>query len=112
MKANSTLLKEKDGEDKLNSTRERAFSLELESSNSLRHASLGEENRGRNENPSVLIEGTIGTLSKVSFVDGMILEVQGTKGTLRIDLTNQELIRSLSFSSQHEQQLQRSDVEN
>ncbi len=71
------------------------FPLDLKSSNSLGYVSLGEEKRSPKESRGVLIEGSIGILNKISFVDGMILEVQGTEGTPRIDLTNQELMRSL-----------------
>jgi hypothetical protein len=35
---------------------------------------------------STLIEGTIGNLVEATFTEGVILEVTGTKGVLRLDL--------------------------
>jgi hypothetical protein len=39
----------------------------------------------------VLIEGTIGELVQATFVEGIILEIVGKKGTLRINLKAKEL---------------------
>ena len=38
-----------------------------------------------------LIEGTIGNLIEATFTEDIILEVTGTKGTLRLDLQAKEL---------------------
>jgi hypothetical protein len=40
---------------------------------------------------STLIEGTIGNLIDATFTEGIILEVTGTKGTLRLDLQAKEI---------------------
>jgi len=39
----------------------------------------------------VLFEAEIGDLVGLSSVDGRVLEVRGTNGTLRVDLTKEEL---------------------
>lgn len=79
-------------------SRERVFTIDLKSGGSIRQAFVNRKKHHGDENAEVLIEGTIGILNKVAFVDGLILEVSGTKGVLRIDLTNQELVQSLWLS--------------
>ena len=59
---------------------ERVFSIELTSKNHLKNVTL---TNGTNE--SVLVEGTIGTLLHATFEEDLILEVTGTKGTLRLE---------------------------
>ncbi len=38
-----------------------------------------------------LIEGTIGAFIAATFTEGIVLEVTGTKGTLRLDLKAEEI---------------------
>ena len=40
---------------------------------------------------NVLVEGTIGELQRAQFVEGIVLEVIGDKGVLRINLTPEEI---------------------
>ena len=66
--------------------KERFFSVELKSRVNLKNVSLtnsGHEN--------VLVEGTIGELLRAEFTEGIVLEVVGDKGTLRINITPQEI---------------------
>jgi hypothetical protein len=65
---------------------ERFFSIELNSKNQIKNMSMTE---GQKE--STLIEGTIGNLIEAAFTEGIILEVTGTKGTLRLDLQAKEI---------------------
>ena len=65
---------------------ERFFSIELGSKASLKNASLAS---GTREN--VLVEGTIGKLLSAEFQDGLVLEVVGSKGVVRINLTEREI---------------------
>lgn len=65
---------------------ERVFSVELKSKNYLKNVTL---TNGANEN--VIVEGTIGTLLHVTFEEDVILEVVGTKGILRLDLSADEI---------------------
>jgi hypothetical protein len=66
---------------------ERFFSIELNSKNQIKNMSM--TNHGQKE--CTLIEGTIGNLIKATFTEGVILEVTGTKGILRLDLQAKEI---------------------
>ena len=66
--------------------KERFFSVELKSRVNLKNVSLtnsGHEN--------VLVEGTIGELLRAEFTEGIVLEVVGDKGILRINITPEEI---------------------
>ena len=65
---------------------ERFFSVELKSKANLKNVSL---TNGGQEN--VLVEGTIGELQRAEFREGIILEVVGDKGVLRINLSLEEI---------------------
>jgi hypothetical protein len=66
---------------------ERLFSIVLNSKHQIKNMTL--TNGGQNEN--TLIEGNIGSLIEATFTEGIILEVTGTKGVLRLDLQEQEI---------------------
>ncbi|MFW9809692.1 MAG: hypothetical protein ACFFE6_09955 [Candidatus Thorarchaeota archaeon] len=61
-----------------------AFSIELESK---RYLSLEQP---KEVDGSVLVEGTLGELLSREFVEGVMLELKGSKGVLRIDITETE----------------------
>jgi hypothetical protein len=65
---------------------ERFFSVELKSKADLTNVTLA-----NGSHDSVLVEGTLGELVQAMFVEDMILEIVGTKGTLRINLKAKEL---------------------
>ena len=65
--------------------RDKSFSIELHSKTHLKTIKLV------NECASVLIEGTIGQLQQAKFVENILLEVTGSKGVLRIDLTPDQI---------------------
>jgi hypothetical protein len=71
--------------DKKTST-ERFFSVELKAKVNLKNVTL---TNGGHEN--VLIEGTIGKLQHAGFAEGIILEIVGDKGVLRINLCQDEI---------------------
>jgi hypothetical protein len=68
--------------------KERFFSIELKSKTSLKNVTLTNGSRD-----SVLVEGTIGELLQATFAEGIILEIVGKKGILRINLKEKELRR-------------------
>ncbi len=70
-------------------SKERSFSLELKSRSSLKSVSIP---NGASEN--VLVEGTIGNLIRIGFAEGIVLEIVGEKGVLRIDITEGEATQS------------------
>ncbi len=64
----------------------RIFAAELKSKRALRSVSLGNGTQD-----GVLIEGSPGFLVGATFQDGVVLEVAGTEGTLRVDLMADEI---------------------
>jgi hypothetical protein len=66
---------------------ERVFSIELRSRGDLRNASFENDHK-------VSIEGSLGTLKQARFVDGIVLEVIGSKGELRVDLGAGDLLKN------------------
>jgi len=44
----------------------------------------------------VLFEGFLGELKEISLVEGLMLEVRGSNGILRMDMTEEELRRALA----------------
>ncbi len=66
-------------------TTENDFSIELNSNRALARISASNDVNG------VLIEGTLGKLDHAHFVEGIILEVQGSKGTLRLKIRREDL---------------------
>jgi len=69
--------------------KERFFSVELASKSDLNNISLA--NGGHGEN--VLVEGTIGGLRTATFAEGVVLEVVGSRGVLRINVAEGEIGR-------------------
>ncbi len=67
--------------------KERSFSVELKSKTNLKNITLNDDNQ-----ENAVIEGTIGKLEHAGFVEDMVLEVQGRKGVLRIDINENEII--------------------
>jgi len=70
-------------------SKERFFSLELKSKSDLKSVSIPKEER-----ENVLIEGTIGELIQIGFTEGVVLEIIGEKGVLRIDITEDEVTQN------------------
>ncbi len=67
---------------------ERSFSIELKSKVNLKNMTLNDRSQ-----ENAVIEGTIGKLEHAEFVEDMVLEVQGKKGVLRIDIDENEIKR-------------------
>ncbi len=66
--------------------KDRFFSVELNSKVYLKNVAV---TNGGHEN--VLIEGTIGKLFRAEFTEGVVLEVVGDKGVLRINLSEDDI---------------------
>lgn len=64
----------------------RGFSVEMDSKKYVKSVSISNEAHER-----VLFEGDIGEMLELAMVDGEVLEVKGTNGTLRIDIREKEL---------------------
>ena len=70
---------------------ERFFSVELKSGVNLKNVTLTNEGQ-----QNVLIEGSIGELQRAEFSEGIILEIVGDKGVLRINLSLNEINKKKS----------------
>ena len=78
-------------------TEEHAFSIELNSKDYLKQFTMSKDAK-----EEVLIEGCLGELGRLSFIEGAMLEIRGTYGILRIDLRD----RSIEFACAHERLLE------
>jgi len=72
----------------------RIFNIELNSRNELKRLDL----------PSgaqhILVEGTIGVLNHAEFVEDAVLELVGTGGVLRVDLSPEDLAKRLATTKE------------
>lgn len=66
---------------------EHGFSVELSSKRYLKTMKMGNERREQ-----VLIEGFLGVISKLEIIEGSLLKVTGEYGTLRLDITKDEIL--------------------
>ena len=76
---------------------ESSFSLELKSRYQVKLALLA----GR-EDDEILIEGTLGRIENVRFIDGVLLEFRGSKGTFRVSLSRLDMLRFLREAKKQE----------
>jgi len=67
---------------------ERVFTIELDARSNLKDVSAP---RGSDR---VVIEGTIGALQRARFVEDTVLELTGSGGVLRVDLSRDDLAES------------------
>jgi len=67
---------------------DRGFTAEISSKRYVKNVSISNEAHDR-----VLFEGVFGELLEIYMVEDKVLEIKGTEGTLRIDVTKQELAR-------------------
>lgn len=65
---------------------ERFFSVELKSKVSLKNITLATDDQ-----ENVLVEGTLGELQSAEFAEGIVLEIVGDKGVLRINLSQDDI---------------------
>ena len=75
--------------------KERVFSVELQSKKHLKSVSLTNGAADR-----VLLEGNIGELLQATFKEGVILEVIGKNGILRVDLEEVEISKLTEKTSE------------
>ena len=64
---------------------EHSFSIEMESRSDLSHVSLTDGSEG------VLIKGKLGELVEITHPEGLMMEIEGDLGVLRLDLSEKEL---------------------
>ena len=66
------------------------FSIELKSRDYIKSLALPSENEKH-----VLVEGFLGKLKTLRFTEGIMLEIEGTNGCLRMDFSEEEWKRLL-----------------
>ncbi len=69
---------------------EHTFSIQLKSKDYLKGVALPNDEEG-----NVLIEGFLGKLENVNFIEGIMLEINGGNRSLRIDL-NERVLKGLA----------------
>ena len=71
--------------------KEHGFSVELKSKEYVRRVSVSD-----NPRDAVIFEGFLGEIEEMSMVEEVILEIRAANGTLRIDLSEDELRKALA----------------
>jgi hypothetical protein len=66
--------------------RQHAFSVELKSKEYIKRVAITND-----AEDTVLLEGFLGDLEEVALVEGVMLEITGVNGSLRMDLKEEEL---------------------
>ncbi len=72
---------------------EHAFSIEINQKNAVRKMCF------KDQDGQVFFEGFLGKLKDISLVEGVMLEIQGTNGLLKLDITQQEIEKCLQPKS-------------
>ena len=69
---------------------EHTFSIELKSKDHVKNITLTNKIQNR-----ILLEGSLGKLEEITFIEGRVLELKGANGTLRLDICEDELMQLL-----------------
>lgn len=75
----------------------RVFSVELKSKRNLKNVTLT-----NNSVDTVLLEGTIGELVLAKFAEGIVFEIKGTEGVLRVDLGEEEIQKTVDKGGENQ----------
>ncbi len=65
---------------------EHSFSIEMKTENAVRRMSFLDK-----ENGQVFFEGFLGKLTSINMVEGVMLEIEGANGTLKLDISQKEI---------------------
>ena len=65
---------------------EHSFSVEMKTKGAVKRISFLDK-----ENEQILFEGCLGKLTCINMVEGVMLEVEGANGTLKLDITQKEI---------------------
>ena len=71
---------------------EHSFSIQLKNRDHVKNVSLGDETE-------VLFEGYLGELESLGLIEEAVVEIKGSNGVLRIDLTRDQLMQILQKES-------------
>jgi len=67
-----------------------SFSIVITSKEHVNSVSINRE-----QDSEVMLEGDLGRLHEVKLIEGILLQITGDNGVLRIDLTEKELVQCL-----------------
>jgi hypothetical protein len=70
---------------------EHSFSIEMKSERCVKKMSFLDE-----ENSHVFFEGFLGKLKNIAMVEGVMLEIEGRNGVLKLDITQKEIEKCLA----------------
>lgn len=70
---------------------EHSFSIEMKTEHCVKKMSFLDE-----ENSHVFFEGFLGKLQNIAMVEGVMLEIEGKNGVLKLDITQQEMEKCLA----------------
>lgn len=65
---------------------EHSFSVEMKTEDAVKKMSFLDK-----ENGQVFFEGYLGKLKNINVIEGVMLEIEGANGTLKIDITQKEI---------------------
>jgi hypothetical protein len=65
---------------------EHSFSIEMKTQSAVRKMSILDE-----ENSQVFFEGFLGKLKNINMIEGVMLEIEGANGTIKLDITQKEI---------------------
>lgn len=85
-------------------TEEHSFSIEMKSEQYVRRMSFLDKETG-----TVFFEGFLGELKNVAMVEGVMLEIEGENGVLKLDMTQQEMKKCLSPKKQTSKEVDSSE---
>ncbi|MBN2336825.1 hypothetical protein JXL21_14820 [Candidatus Bathyarchaeota archaeon] len=68
-----------------------SFSVDLKSRNYLHQLSVSRESQGQ-----VMLEGELGEITEIEYIEGKVLVVTGSNGVLRLDICRERLIDGLT----------------
>jgi hypothetical protein len=71
-----------------------SFSVELNSREHIKRVSLPNGTGDR-----LMVEGSLGKLIKIELIEDILLEIKGVNGTLRIEITREELEKMFNKKS-------------
>ena len=67
-------------------TEEHSFSIEMKTEDAVKKMSFLDK-----ENGQVFFEGCLGKLTSINMVEGVMLEIEGVNGILKLDITQKEI---------------------
>jgi len=79
-----------DGENDGRREIKRTFPIEMRSKDDVRNISLSNESHG-----GEFFEGNLGEIEELSIVEGAMLEVRGSNGVLRVEISEAEMMKVL-----------------